>query len=131
MLEQLRAKRAQEGGFTLIELLIAIVVVGILAAVVIVGVNSLSNRGQASACTVTKDAANAAAIVHYANTSPNAYPTLFSQMTAANELVPSGGATVNAAGDVITGSGGWTLTISGGGATPPVLTAAGVPAGSC
>ena len=44
-------KERREEGFTLIELLIAIVVVGILTAVVIVGIGGLTDNGNGSACT--------------------------------------------------------------------------------
>ena len=68
-------KERREEGFTLIELLIAIVVVGILTAVVIVGIGGLNDTGSKSACTVSLDAAKAAAVVHKANT--GSYPTGF------------------------------------------------------
>jgi prepilin-type N-terminal cleavage/methylation domain-containing protein len=122
MLQQLRAKRAQEGGFTLIELLIAIVVVGVLAAVVIIGVGSVQDKGEKSACTASQDAVQAAQLVHFANNN-GVYPTTFVQMQTAGELALSGSTTLDAAGTTINGN-GWTLSISsGGGAAPLVLSA--------
>jgi type IV pilus assembly protein PilA len=118
----------KEQGFTLIELLIAIVVVGILTAVAIVGIAGLTNNGQKSACAATKDAVKASQAVYYSNKN-GTYPTTFKDVlgtadggTASPAMLElSGGTTDNAAGDTLTGS-GWTLTIvSGGGATPWVL----------
>src|SRR5438477_1828473 len=77
-----------EKGFTLIELLIAIVVVGILAAVAIVGIGGLTNTGSKAACTTSRDAAKAAAAAFYANQTPNAWPTDFSQMTTDSASAP-------------------------------------------
>ena len=122
MLQQLRAQRAnREGGFTLIELLIAIVVVGILSAVVIVGVGSLTNKGSSSACKASQDAAKAASVVHFANT--GSYPALFTDMTGAVKELDVDPAWVNAAGTQISPTGGgWTLTIAGaGGSTAPTF----------
>ena len=116
-----------EQGFTLIELLIAIVVVGILTAVAIVGIAGLTNKGTKSACAATQDAIKAAQAVHYANT--NAYPADFDDMTGTNppELELSGGATLGGtpAGTVITGVGGWSLQVTAAGtATTPMAVAA-------
>jgi prepilin-type N-terminal cleavage/methylation domain-containing protein len=127
MLQQIRAKRAHnQDGFTLIELLIAIVVVGVLAAVVIIGVGSVQDKGEKSACTVSQDAVQAAQIVHFANNN-GVYPTTFAQMKTAGELALSGSTTII---DVAPGTGngiqgnGWSFSIaSGGGAGPLVLTA--------
>ena len=47
----------KEQGFTLIELLVAIVVVGILTAVAIVGIGGLTNKGNNAACSTSVDAA--------------------------------------------------------------------------
>ena len=116
-------KERREEGFTLIELLISIVVVGILTAVVIVGIGGLNDTGAKGACQASRDAAKAASTVHKAN--QGVYPTTFTDMTGATpspELDLGDGVTPNGAGTVLTGD-GWTLGISGGGGTPPVFTA--------
>jgi len=111
-------RRASDEGFTLIELLIAIVVVGILTTVVIVGVGSLQNSGQSATCKASADAALAASNVHYANT--NGWPADYLAMTAANELkIPSGvtfgaapGTPAPAAGDLVMNINTKTLTMT-------------------
>jgi prepilin-type N-terminal cleavage/methylation domain-containing protein len=111
-----------EKGFTLIELLVAIVVVGILTAVAIVGIAGLTDKGAKSACAATADAAKAASVVHYANTNPSVYPTTFVAMTGTTPPeLDLGSKVVNTAG-VLSGPGGWTLTIGGGGAAPSTFT---------
>jgi prepilin-type N-terminal cleavage/methylation domain-containing protein len=107
----------REQGFTLIELLIAIVVVGILTAVAVVGIGGLIDNGAKGACAATADAAKAATAVHYANT--NAYPATFAVMTGATpkELDVPAGVTINATtlvkGPAATPQ--WTLTMNGAG----------------
>lgn len=113
-------KDRREEGFTLIELLIAIVVVGILTAVVIVGIGGLQDTGSKGACAASRDAAKAASVVHKANTSPSVYPTDFTSMITAGEL-DLGDATQTDATH-LKGAGNWSLAITGGGATVPVLT---------
>ena len=105
-------------GFTLIEVLIAIVVVGILSAVVIIGIGALTNKGSSSACGASADAAKAAATVHYANT--GAYPATLYDMTATTpkELeLPSGVTVANGAN--VTSNATWTLTMTPG--SPPTF----------
>jgi prepilin-type N-terminal cleavage/methylation domain-containing protein len=112
-----------EKGFTLIELLIAIVVVGILTAVAIVGIAGLTNNGKTSACQASLDAAKAATAVHYANNN-GTYPTGLGQLTAGTNPeweAPTGILpTVVAAGPpqvtAIT-TNGWTLTMTQGATT--------------
>jgi type IV pilus assembly protein PilA len=116
-----------EKGFTLIELLIAIVIVGILTAVAIVGIAGLQDKGTKSACAATQDAVKAAQAVHFANTNGQ-YPTSFADLTGTTppELELSGGAALTN-DHLITGKGGWTLGGTGTGTTPMVLT----PSASC
>ena len=111
----------KEQGFTLIELLIAIVVVGILTAVAIVGIAGLTNNGKTAACSATSDAVKAAQAVYYSNHN-GTYPASFNAMltdTPNPELELSGGTTHTgtAVGDTISGS-GWTLTSANGGTVP-------------
>ncbi len=107
-------QRKSQEGFTLIELLIAIVVVGVLTAVAIVGIGSLTDEGETSACSATQDAAKAAAVVYYANNN-STWPATVGAMTGgANPELELGNTTV--AGNVISGN-GWTLTMTAG--SPP------------
>ena len=112
-------KERREEGFTLIELLIAIVVVGILTAVVIVGIGGLVDNGSNGACQASLDATKTATAVHKSNT--GLFPTSFTGGTSpftAAELDTSG-LTV-AAGTIKHGT-DWTLhvTFDATGATAP------------
>lgn len=108
-------------GFTLVEILISIVLVGILSAVVVVGVGRLTQQGTSAACAASKDAARAAATTHWAST--GAYPGTFTDMTAATPpsiTLPSK-ATVDGTGRILR-SGSWALTlVPGTGANPPTF----------
>ncbi len=117
MQEQTEKQRRLEGGFTLIELLIAIVVVGILTAVAIVGIGGLVNNGTTAACQASMDAAKAATAVHFANTS--SYPQTFAAMTGTTPPefeVPSG---VTQGATTLTKGTQWTLTLNANGAANP------------
>jgi prepilin-type N-terminal cleavage/methylation domain-containing protein len=113
MQEQEQKKREQ--GFTLIELLIAIVVVGILTAVAIVGIAGLTNKGNTSACASTLDAARSASAVYYANNG-GTYPSTFTDLTNPNPpllTLPSG----VTEGSTTLSANSWTVTMTGGGTT--------------
>jgi prepilin-type N-terminal cleavage/methylation domain-containing protein len=119
---QERKNQERESGFTLIELLIAIVVVGVLTAVAIVGIGGLVDNGKTAACQATMDAAKAAQAVHFANTGK--FPQTFTAMTDAKELdVPSG---VGETGTALTGK-GWTLTLTPGANDTTVSDLSGCP----
>ena len=124
-----RPRRADHG-FTLVEILIAIVLVGIVSAVVVVGIGNLTSKGTSAGCTASKDAAAAGATTFWGST--GGQPTTFTQMTSASPpalSLPSG-ATVDVSGLVLTGS-GWTLTMIPGvaGAAPTFLCSTDVPTG--
>jgi prepilin-type N-terminal cleavage/methylation domain-containing protein len=116
---ELVAQQRDERGFTLIELLIAIVVVGVLTAVAIVGIGGLVDNGSGAACRATRDAAKTASAVHFANT--DSYPNNFGELVSPRkELDIPSNVTPNPPGPSKTLSNGskWTLTMSGGGNTP-------------
>jgi len=108
--------RRQNSGFTLVEILIAIVVVGILATVAIVGIGGLTKSGNKSACTTSADAAKAAAAAYYADKS--VWPTNLAQVVANGQYeVPTG---VTASSGALSASKGtdWTFTLTGVGSGP-------------
>ena len=75
----------------MVEIVIAIVLVGILSAVAVVGIGSLTDKGNDSACEASLDAAKAAAVVHLAST--NSYPATLTTMTTGTRpalTLPSG-----------------------------------------
>jgi prepilin-type N-terminal cleavage/methylation domain-containing protein len=107
-----------DGGFTLIEIVIAIVLVGILSAVAVIGIGSLTSKGNNAACTSSLDAAKAATVVHYA--AAGAYPASLTAMTTSNpqEFTLPSGVTVAGGGMSTTGA-NWTLTMTAG--NPPTF----------
>ena len=112
----------RDRGFTLVEVVIAIVLVGILSSVVVVGVGQLTSRGSTASCAASQDAARAAATVHLGST--GSYPTTFGQMTGGSSpsLTLPSGANLSASGDAVTG-GGWTLRMApGSGSAAPTFT---------
>ena len=102
MINTLRKRRGDEG-FTLIELLIVIVILGILAAVVVISVSGITDRGTSSACEASRTSVLTAGEAYYAQNG--------TRPADAAALVP---AFLNAAGATITvnaiAGSGWNLT---------------------
>ena len=115
-------------GFTLVEVVIAIVLVGILSAVVVVGVGNLTTRGTTAACTTSADAARAAATTHLGTT--GTYPTTLTAMTASSPpaLILPDGATIDGTGRIAT-VGSWALTLVPGTNGQPPRFACNLPTG--
>jgi prepilin-type N-terminal cleavage/methylation domain-containing protein len=103
-----------ERGFTLIDLLVAIVVVGILGSVAIVGVSGLTSAAHQASCQATMDAARHSVAAYYAAQSPNAFPDTFGALQAQNDLTLHGG--VSGTGLTLTSDRGnppsWTITLT-------------------
>ena len=108
----------RDAGFTLVEILIAIVLVGILSAVVVVGVGSLTEQGEASACTASLDAAKAGAVVYFAQNGGHADD--LNEMISDGALTVGSDVTVAVDGGSLEGQ-GWTLTLTGDGTALPTF----------
>ncbi|MET0326754.1 MAG: type II secretion system protein [Ilumatobacteraceae bacterium] len=110
-------RRRRGDGFTLIEVLIAIVLVGILSAVAVVGIGRLTDRASSASCAASMDAARVAAGTYYAG--QLRYPASFGELTAGGAgpalVLPAG---VSIVGDALVG-GSWALTMVPG--SPPTF----------
>ncbi|MCU1671979.1 MAG: hypothetical protein JWN77_92 [Frankiales bacterium] len=101
-----RLDAGRQDGFTLIELLIVIVILGILAAIVVFAVGGITDRGQTSACKADLKTVQVASEAYKAQT--GSYATGMAQLKPGFiQEVPT------------------TVSYSGGGATAPVIGAAG------
>lgn len=106
MRDKIRQKRLENGGFTLIELLLVIVILGILAAVVVISVRGITDRGETAACSATQTAVLTANEAYYAQN--GSFPANVAAMSG-TYLNP--GAGVDITGDVVTGK-GWNFTFT-------------------
>lgn len=79
-LNQIKAMKSQKG-FTIVELLIVIVIIGILAAIVIVAYNGVTNRAKASKTQST--VANILKKAEAYNAENGTYPTTLATLTGA------------------------------------------------
>src|SRR2546430_4448197 len=86
-----RRHQPDERGFTLVELLLTILVVGILAAIAIVGINGVTDTARSATCKPTLDAARAAVTSYYAKQDPNKYPSSFGALLGDDDLELHGG----------------------------------------
>ena len=120
-------RKYNANGFTLVELLVAVVLVGILTAVAIVGFGGVMKSGNNASCKAMLESSKAAAATYYANQgaypkTTGAAPIGFAALTTATSgiapvlSVPSG---VTVAGNVMNSGTSWSITIAGGGANIP------------
>jgi general secretion pathway protein G len=80
MLERLREVRRNESGFTLIELLIVIVILGVLAGLVVFGVQAFSKDGRYTACEADKKSVQVASEAFKAKSSTTSPPSGIPQL---------------------------------------------------
>lgn len=81
------SKESQKG-FTLVELIIVIVVIGILAAIILIAYGNVTSRANASAAKSNASAVlNYAEVYHADGNATSAYPTLTG--TAPNQVMPT------------------------------------------
>ena len=79
------ARRHTEEGLTLIELMIVILILGILSAIIVLGIGAFQNTGDSQTCIASAKSIEAAAAAYYAKTngaSTPAYGTISSLQTA-------------------------------------------------
>ena len=112
----------RDDGFTLVEILIAMVLVGVLSAVVVLGISKLTDKASSASCSASADAARTASLASF--TQRLTYPTSFADLTQSSGatppllVLPSGG---KADGRTVATK-DWTLTMSG--SAPPTFTCA-------
>jgi prepilin-type N-terminal cleavage/methylation domain-containing protein len=106
-------------GFTLIEILIAIVLVGIISAVVVIGIGKLTDRASAAGCDASADAARTATSAYFVDNA--SYPATFVDLTrAVGTSAPPLVVPANAAvAETTLTVGHWRLTMSAG--SPPTF----------
>ena len=93
-------KRSGEGGFTLVELLIVIVILGILAAIVVLAIGGLSGSAQTATCKSGAKTVESAEDAYFASTTPSAYGTIAQLETAGLLKQPANQIPFTAAGAV-------------------------------
>jgi general secretion pathway protein G len=78
-------KRSGEGGFTLVELLIVIVILGILAAIVVLAIGGLKDTAQSANCKAGLNTIKSAEDAYFAQN--NTYGTMGQLTGGANKLL--------------------------------------------
>lgn len=121
-----RPGRSTQGdrGFSLVEVLVAIVLIGVLAATVVVGVGKLSGKGSTAGCEASAAAARTALPAHRLSTGDNA--SSFEGLAGSGVLQIPDGVSVDGSGMRLLGP-DWQVVLRGG-AAPSVTCASGTTA---
>jgi general secretion pathway protein G len=82
-----RKHEGSEAGFTLIELLIVILILGILAAIVVLSISAFQNTGNKQACNTSAKTLESAAAAYYADN--NAWPASIDNLLAPKAYIKS------------------------------------------
>jgi len=112
-------RAAGDRGFTLIETLIAIVLVGLMSAVAVIGVSALTGKASRSSCDVSADAARIGSAAYFVRTGTQ--PTTLQVLVDAGDLQLADGLVLDDEGTSVLGD-GWTMTMTPG--PPPAFTCA-------
>ena len=76
-------RHSDEDGLTLIELMIVILILGILSAIIVLGIGAFQNTGDSQTCIASAKSIEAAAAAYYAKTNgASGYGTLSSLQSA-------------------------------------------------
>lgn len=102
----IKTMKQKDGGFTIVELLIVIVIIGILAALVIVAYTGITNRANATKAKTNAQAIQKKAEAIYANNG-STYPTLTTGFTGDVGSLPAGVSLLTGAG-ALSGTNGTT-----------------------
>ncbi|MDX6365918.1 MAG: type pilus assembly protein PilA [Nocardioidaceae bacterium] len=116
MPQRLRNTRRLDSGFTLVELLVAIVTLGVLAAVVVFAVNGAQNRAKVSACKADVATVTTAGESYFAQRGTYApdIATLVSNGYLHGALSTTSGYTVTYTVNAAVGGAPATITVGGG-----------------
>jgi prepilin-type N-terminal cleavage/methylation domain-containing protein len=122
---RIKESKEKEGGFTLIELLIVVVILGILAAVVILASGGFKDKGAVESCRVNISTIKTAAEAFRSDDPAGNYPATFAELQAPVKYFDNNGVTHGAlAADILSGK-GWKTTVTFAAATAPSFTTGG------
>ena len=97
--------RDEEAGMTLIELMIVILILGILSAIIILGIGAFQGTGDSQACKASSNEVEAATAAYYAKN--NAWPPDVASLTGSGNYLknaPKASWNIQTSGGTVTNS---------------------------